>query len=239
VGRLVLGFDFETTGLDTKNDRIIEVGAVLWDWDRATPLEIMNELVRHEGIELSSEISTITGIETDDLMRFGKPIDKVLNRLLAMAHEAEAMMAHNAPFDEGMLLAECARLQWTGDTKRLLIDTVTDIEYHPIKHKQKNLVTLAATHGFLNPFPHRAVTDVLSMCKIASQYDFDAVKARAKSPNVTVVAIVSFDEKEKAKAAGFYWKPETKEWYRKMKECDLKPNHDFGFKVDIQREMPL
>ena len=38
-------------------------------------------------------------------------------------------------------------------------------------------------HGFLNPFPHRAVTDVMSMLKIASQYDLDRMADLAKLPH--------------------------------------------------------
>ena len=52
MGKLILGIDLEGmnedlvfSGVNTKVDRVTEVGAVLWDFDAKKPLQIMSELI--------------------------------------------------------------------------------------------------------------------------------------------------------------------------------------------------
>lgn len=239
--RLVMGFDFETTGFDNKKDRIIEVGAVVWDWERKAPLQMLSQICWQDSIppKLSQEIQDVTGIIDSDIQQFGTATSHALEQLMLMSMGCEAVFAHNFPFDDGFLMAECERLGMKYQLRGTKVDTVTDCPYNHIKHKSKSLTHLCATHGFLNPFAHRAVTDALAMMTVASNYDLDVILERAQSPNVTMVARVSFEQKDKAKAAGFHWQPESKEWTRKMKEIDLKPDMGFDFKVDIQQELPI
>ena len=89
---------------------------------------------------------------------------------------------------------------------------------------------MAADHGFLNPFPHRAVTDALTMLKLAGMYDWDETIKRSKSPIRTLIANVSFENKDLAKSAGFHWIAETKQWMLDIKECDLERT-TFEFKT--------
>jgi DNA polymerase III epsilon subunit-like protein len=53
---LVCGVDVETTGFDPATERITEAGAVLWDWETRTPLELMSRLVNPER-PISAEIT--------------------------------------------------------------------------------------------------------------------------------------------------------------------------------------
>lgn len=224
--RLVLGFDLETTGLDPKKDRIIEVGAVLWDWDRKAPVRIFSELCwgTDAGPAAVPEfITKLTGIKTDDLDQFATSTKDAIDRLLTMAFKIP-VMAHNAPFDISFLREECLRIPGvTGfSTDTPVIDTRTDIKYDDEIHPSRKLEHLAASHKFLNPFAHRAVFDVLTMLRVASNYDLDEMIERSKSANVLITARVSFAEKDKAKSAGFHWKAETKQWQMLVKECDFK-----------------
>ncbi len=113
-----------------------------------------------------------------------------------------------------------------------VIDTMIDLPFDEKIHGSKKLTHLAATHGFLNPFPHRAVFDVLTMLKMASYYDLKTILARNASPTVTVVARVSFDDKDKAKALGFHWEATSKTWEKRYKEIDLK-TMDFPFQTVV------
>ena len=237
MGRYILGFDLETTGLDPKTDRIIEVGAVLWDWDRQMPIDMISKMCWHtdDGTipQIPELITKLTGITGPDLKEHGISTAHVLQRFMSMARGVY-IMAHNAPFDMGFLSAECEKLGIPMSIGAGVIDSRTDIKYDKDLHKSRALTHLAASHGFLNPFAHRAVFDVLTMLKVASNYDLDEIIARSKSPSVILTAHVSFDEKDKAKAAGFHWKPEVKSWQMTVKQCDLEDDMGFGFRTSAE-----
>ncbi len=60
--------DFETTGLNIKEDRIIEYGVVLYEPIRKKIMATSSQLVNAPGLQLSEEIVEITGITQELLM---------------------------------------------------------------------------------------------------------------------------------------------------------------------------
>lgn len=222
----VLGLDFETTGLNPKKDRVIECGAVLWDTDAKKPLLISSQYILPDNTEINSlppEIEKITGISHHDVNAFGMSFKefyhKQLEALLAMS---DYCVAHNAAFDREFLLNEGGRIDGFSGCELEWIDTRTDLPQSAYsKGKSSSLGYLAADNGFLNPFAHRAVFDVLTMLKLMSMFSFDEIIKRSESPNVSVAAIVSFDDRDKPKSCGFHWSPERKIWIREIKKCDI------------------
>jgi DNA polymerase III subunit epsilon len=102
--RELIVLDFETTGLSPACDRTIEVAATLLLDHR--PVTTFTQLM-DPGRRLPSFITSLTGI-TDRMLR-GKPRpQEVMPRLLAFAGN-RPIVAHNAAFDRGFLLAELAR----------------------------------------------------------------------------------------------------------------------------------
>jgi DNA polymerase III subunit epsilon len=106
-----------------------------------------------------------------------------------------------------------------------VIDTLTDIPFASEPDSRK-LKYLAGDHGFLNPFAHRAVFDVLTMLKVLSHYPIDKVLEYAKAPMITIRAVVDFNNKDKAKARRFSWekigdKTYPKMWVKRIKEFQL------------------
>jgi hypothetical protein len=51
-----------------------------------------------------------------------------------------------------------------------------------------------------------------------SEYNIDEMIERAKLPNVTVRAHVSFENNQLAKQRGYHWNPSSKVWTRTFKE---------------------
>lgn len=217
----LLGVDFETTfssNFDVKQVRITEVGAVLMDWASKTPLEILSTLVFAEDYPSSPpELVELTGI-TDEMLKTRGAVPKVaLLRLTQLLNECDFAVAHNGTsFDRPIYFYECQRhslepskVQW--------IDTRTDIPF-PKRISERKLIHLASAHGFINPFQHRALFDVLTMMKILSYYDITQVVELAKQPLIHSIARVSFQDKDKAKERGYYWDGEKKAWFKPMKE---------------------
>lgn len=234
----ILGIDFETTGTDPKKDRIIEVGMVIWDWERGIPLQMYSEFVSHPGILIPEEITSITGITDSDCSEFGVREVDVLTEMQIWQDCTDYIMAHfGNQFDKPFVEEAKKRLGWE-ESKGDWLDTSIDIKY-PARITTRNLKYLASEHGFLNSFSHRAVFDVLTMLKVASRYDINEIIARAQEPTLVIEAVVSFNEKEAAKAHGFRWCADKKIWWKEFKKSDYEEARmEYGFITNELAERP-
>lgn len=233
----LLGIDIESSGLEPKADRIIELGVVLLDWDTKMPMAMLSELVdpkmENEEFKLPEEITALTGITEAALEEFGGFEKDVLAKLDAMAATADFYVGHNANVFDRLFLEEAYRRNGMTLAEKPWIDTLTDVRF-PETIKTRNLNYLAADHQTINPFRHRAVFDVLTMFKVMGFYDLNEIIARAAEPTLYVQAVVSFDEKEKAKELGFRWFAPDKIWWRSWKSSDYEAVKDTcGFKTRL------
>lgn len=222
---LVLGLDFETTGLNPKEDRITEVGLCLWHTIRRRPVYqedfLVNPLVTvpKETWEL---ISSITSITEGDVSEYGLLPTEALDRITRLTDQADAIVAHNGTEFDKLFLGTWHDRLGIPQQHKLWVDTRLDLP-EPLTGQ---LICIAAKHGFLNPFPHQALSDVLTMMRILDGYDLDKVVERARIPNIMVEFIGPFASKDKAKENGFYWNGykevnPTKQWLKKIKLCDF------------------
>ncbi|SRR5579875_1281630 len=218
---IVCGIDLETTGLSPIEDRVTELGFVLWDTTVKTPLLVVNTFV-DPGRSIPPEISAINKITTEMVSRWGIPSKTALNTLVSNMDKADVVCAHNGTNFDKPFIEEWGRREGVQIPDKLWIDTRTDL---PVTGTR--LIYMCAEHaGFVNPFPHRAVFDVMSMLRLLSQFDVEAVVARAKLPTITLQAQVRFDEKEKAKEQGYQWREANtfsgKAWLKDVKEGEEK-----------------
>ena len=97
--------DFETTGLNARRNRIIEIGAV-----RIRNGQVIEEYSRfvNPGEPIPEEVSKLTGI-TDAMVATAGNAAEELPKLLSFIGNA-AFAAHNAKFDYSFLQNECRRL---------------------------------------------------------------------------------------------------------------------------------
>lgn len=231
---LVLSLDFETTGLDRVKDRITEVGAVLYSTKLNRAIENTSYLV-NAGLPIPKEVEALTGLSTGLVKKFGRTEREAIEDVAIMIDQADAVIGQNVvQFDKGFLDNAATRLGIEIPEKPW-IDTRTDL---PLSVETKSLVYMAADHGFLNPFPHNAIADGLTVLKLAAMYDFDKMLARAQEPNVVLRALHERSQNDLAKKAKFGWKPELKMWLKVVKQSDVKILAEtLPFNISVETEI--
>lgn len=229
---LVLGLDLETTTFDQDILRVTEVGAVLYDTDLKCPIEVQADIVYEPDIPLPMDeyVVGLTGITDEMVTKYGKKPLEVITRFLRLYKRAEYIVAHNGnEFDRPAMKNFIARYFSDYERNELgmgklkpkhWIDTMTDIPYSEYINTRK-LEDLTGRHGFLNPFPHRAVFDVLSMLKIMSMYSLDRILEISHSPTLIFQAKIDYHNRDVAKQAKFRWDSGTRRWLFKMKQALL------------------
>lgn len=100
-------FDTETTGLDPRDDRVIEIGGIELD-NRFPTGRTFHHYINAQGRPVHPDALGVHGISDADLV--GKPIfPQIVDEFLAFIDGAR-LVAHNASFDMGFINAEFARL---------------------------------------------------------------------------------------------------------------------------------
>lgn len=221
--------------MDAERHRVTEIGAVLWDTAKKSPVRVEGYLVNPgENCEWDQEAVEVSGITKEIAELHGIDSGDALSRFLYLIERADAVCGHNSnSFDRPMFEAWCQRVG-VEPPKKLWIDTCTDIEF-PEKISTRKLTYLAAEHSMLNFFGHRAVFDVMIMLQVLSHYDIERVIYLAQQPSVTVMACVSYDDRQLAKDRGYRWQPAPKKtWEKTIKQCFLeREQKDAGFKVVV------
>ncbi len=229
----LLGLDLETTGLDTSKEAITEMGLVLWDGDKHRPIAIEDRFFWDDYVEqmtapaeTQAMMERVSGIQIPMLKEFGMPTDVQLAWLstYCIAHQVDYIVAHNGEnYDRPLLSATLARVGLKAEPFRAIpwIDTKNDLPFieEPDSRKLKHL---ALDCGFINGFPHRAVTDVLTMLKVLSHYPLPEVIEFSKIPLITVRILVEYADRQAAKDLRYSWekigdKTYPKCWVKKIR----------------------
>jgi len=245
---LLAGIDFETTGLDVEEDLVIEFAVVTWDTEESVPVCMYSAIVKERGfVEIKNPTS---GITSELVLTQGVGPLVVCRDVWRIVRGADYFVAHfgnsfDYPVFDNFLKRCSFQAQKTPELfakqelhhfikKKVWIDTAVDIDYPPIC-RYRELTYLCAHHGFLNPFSHRALPDALSMMQILSKYDIHKVVGSAKSPMMTLQAMVDYDHRQLAKDVGFYWDPNGKQgkgWYKDLKRIRAQ-KLDLPFEVRV------
>jgi DNA polymerase-3 subunit alpha (Gram-positive type) len=154
----IVVFDFETTGVDPRTDRIIEIGAVKFVGRKE--VERVSQLV-HPGIPLPQEIIDITGI-TDEMLADAPPMSQVLPALHDLMRGSVGI-AHNAEFDANFLSHESARLGVHCDYHLICTLKMSRALVKTPRHK---LDILAAHYNLQFESRHRSIGDILVTAQV-------------------------------------------------------------------------
>lgn len=236
---LIAGLDLETTGLDTATCGITEISAALWDTEKGKLLSMFSTYVMPLQT-IPDEVQRLNGITNFDCERFGLSINHALAETYGrILRHADAGIAHNWTDFDGPIMQrlwkEFGQRSTPSLQPALWIDSSVDVPY-PQHITTRKLTHLCAEHGFLNPFPHRGLFDVVSMLQVVSHYSMENILELVKSPMIRVFANVSFEDKEKAKGRGYRWNKEERTWSKNIRQCHLeRENAEAGFEVIVDR----
>lgn len=262
---ILIGLDIETGNPFAKEDGrdwpreeswLTEIGIVVYDTDLGNiPIEIYSTLI-NEGKGVHDDPRELTHITTEMVEKYGKDPVEVANKCLELLEKADHVFAHNGneadkPWLKYFLIRHLGKEKLKDCKFPNWVDTMTDIEY-PKDCKARDLGRLANYHLLLNCFPHRAVTDVLTMMTIALRYDLERTIELSRDSEVLVTAVFKemdqcdfhgrkayFQEgtdeynalenwKRKVKKKGFFWDAsgsrtgQAKKWVRKFKSIHIK-----------------
>lgn len=237
--------DTETTGLDPKKDRIIELGWMFTDsmFNNLQPGE--SYLMRDESYpDVTEEITKITGISQTMLLEQGRSPNAVFKQFNTAIEtiQPDVIVAYNSPFDLGMLAEEIKRGMFDkfagieAFMKLPVVCAMSDVESN-YAFKCWKLSHLALDKGVaINPAElHRALGDVELMRRmlIQSNITIQEILEFQREPWITVRAVTTKPWEDdgkstnEAKKRGYSWEiakgdPERKQhvkaWVKRIKE---------------------
>ncbi len=145
---ILVALDLETTGLDARRDRIIEIGAVKFDGHR---IVAEWETLVHPGRRIPPYVTQLTGI-TDRMVQQAPAIEDVIPELTAFIGNAP-ILGQNIGFDLGFLKPYgIGHLNEVVDTYDIASVLLPDAQRY-------NLGALGRALGVLLPASHRALDD--------------------------------------------------------------------------------
>ncbi len=214
--------DFETTGIDPNEDSIIEIGLLefaLPDDGREPQILNMYGALEDPGKPLSPEIQKLTGLN-DELLR-GHRIGWDFVR--GITERAAIIIAHNADFDRGFAerRPELAGLSshWACSMKH--------IDWEGKGFRTRALNYLAADHGFVNAFAHRALFDCATTFRLIAPYLPELIQ-RSYLREVRIAAVAApFEVKDKLRSNRYRWDNQKRVWFKDVLEDALDGEREF------------
>ena len=215
--RRVIVLDTETTGLDVRRERIIELAMLSVLVDTATGLPVgpvsTYESFEDPGQPIPAAITEITGI--DDSMVRGQRIDEP--RVIEMVQAADLIVAHNAGFDR----------PFTEARLRVFAERPWNCSFAGIDWKQQGsgsakLEFLAHERGWFYD-AHRALVDCHALLQVLAAPLKDGQTGLARLLSGTTQSRfrlsatgAPFESKDALKSRGYRWDTEGRVWWSSL-----------------------
>ncbi len=155
MAKRYVAFDTETTGVQP-GSRVVEIAAVCLGQDGAV-LEIFEELI-NPGMTVPPDATGVHGLSSDQLA--GKPSTQTaLGHFTAWLPDEAVLLAHNAPFDMGVLHWEFERVGLVMPAVVSVIDTLP-LSRAAAPGGAHDLTSMVARYGLtMTGSAHRALPD--------------------------------------------------------------------------------
>lgn len=154
------GLDFETTGVDPLNDRIVSAAVVSIRPDGDAKITKTRSWIINPGVEIPAEAVAIHGITTEFAQNQGMEPRKALADICEVLNEARLpalldipLVGFNITFDLSILTAECRRHDlavptgWHLNFAPVLDPLVLDRHYDTYRRGSRKLMAMYATYG--------------------------------------------------------------------------------------------
>lgn len=215
--------DTETTGLDYKKDKIIELALVPFEYRKDGRIfRVLDSYsgFQDPGIPLNEQITSLTGI-TNEMVK-GKVIDS--NRVEKLVHSASLIVAHNAGFDRKFIEKQFPVFQqksWGCSYKQ--------IPWNNENISSAKLEYLAYKFGFFYD-AHRAEVDCLvgihlltQVLPISKEIAFKSLLNKVEEKSYIIWATnAPFSSRDQLKNRGYRWNDgnngKPKAWHIEVNE---------------------
>lgn len=164
-----VAIDLETTGLDPKRDRVIEIGAVKVIEGRI--VEKLSCFVNPR-MAITEYTKELTGI-TDEMVSEAPDMDTLIESVVAFCSELP-ILGHHIIFDYSFL--KRAAVNKGLEFEKNGIDTLAICRKYMPEEEKKNLMSACTYFGISMDASHRAVPDAQ-----AAHYLYQALKKRVKN----------------------------------------------------------
>lgn len=234
-------FDTETTGLD-KKDRIIQVGSIITD--NTGTVEVFDELCYTE-VPIHPEASKVHGISLDNIKDEKLCIEtSFYKRLESLNTEDHFLIAHNMPFDLGMLKKEGFEPNINLiDTVRVTRDLIDDLNSYSLQDLRYSLALDKLEAAEASKFnkeikAHDALGDVMIM-KLLFEKLISILEERFPNENPVekmayitntpkLIEVFTFGKHKGKKVKDVYEKnPGYIHWFLKQDDLDIDLKYTF------------
>jgi len=220
--RRVIVLDTETTGLDARNEKVIELAMLSVLVDTATGQPVgpvtLYESFEDPGKPIPPQITEITGI--DDSMVQGQRIDDAA--VTALVEQADLVVAHNAGFDRPFVEA-----RWPVFARKAWNCSFAGIAWKKEGSGSAKLEFLASERGWFYD-AHRAQVDCHALLQVLSSPLADGQTGLARLLNGAGqtryklrATGAPFEAKDKLKSRGYRWDGEGRVWWCSLASDDL------------------
>jgi DNA polymerase-3 subunit epsilon len=227
---LIAVTDTETTGLKIEEGaKAVEFAVTLFCTKTRSLVSSCSTILYHD--QNPQEHTNRIPLETLTLHNWPKTLEVGLMHDMMM--RADYIIAHKAAFDRPFVNLIFQEYNLSVPAEGKWICSLESMEF-PHQTGSKKLTHLAADHGIFVVGSHRALQDTLTLAHLLLLIpNLEDQINNALIPRFIYNALVSFDQKEDAKAIGFAWHPEPKKWQRKLTEEEAEQINQSGlFQVE-------
>ena len=206
----LLILDTETTGIDPKKGKLIEVAGIFFNVPSKSIIQQVSTLLYAE----ENAAQHINNITVESLHAVNQDLFRLTNDILSvMMAKCDAVIAHNANFDRRWI--EYHSEQKLISQQKKWLCSKEDIQWSP--SRSLKLVDIAEAMGVPVVSAHRALSDCQMLAACLAKLPDLQVQLESGSNRKLYVANVSYEDKDLPKKAGFYWDAERKKWFKKMR----------------------